>query len=41
MRSGRSVSVETLSRAGRPFVNTYALKGAATAIDTATLACRQ
>jgi hypothetical protein len=40
MRSGRSMSVETLSRSGQPFADTYALKGAATAIDTATLACR-
>ena len=39
MRSGRSLSVETLNARGRPFVDAYALHGAATAIDAATLAC--
>lgn len=39
MRSGRSLSVESLTAAGRPFVDAYALNGAATAIDAATLAC--
>ena len=39
MRSGRSMSVETLSKAGRPFADVYALRGAATAIDAATLGC--
>lgn len=39
MRSGRSLSVETLDQRGRPFVDVYALHGAATAIDAATLAC--
>lgn len=39
MRSGRSLSVESLSATRRPFVDAYALNGAATAIDAATLAC--
>jgi len=39
MRSGRSMSVESISAAGRPFADTYALKGAATAIDAAGLGC--
>lgn len=39
MRSGRSMSVETLSAAGRPFADVYALQGAATAIDAAALHC--
>lgn len=39
IRSSRSMSVETLSRAGGPFADVYALKGAATAIDAAALAC--
>ncbi|ODP39651.1 hypothetical protein [Sphingomonas turrisvirgatae] len=39
MRSGRSMSVETLARAGRAFADVYALKGAATAIDAAALGC--
>ncbi len=39
MRSGRSMSVETVTRGGRPFADTYALKGAATAIDAAAVAC--
>lgn len=39
MRSGRSLSVESLTARGRPFVDVYALHGAATAIDAATLAC--
>jgi hypothetical protein len=38
MRSGRSMSVEAVSR-GAPFVDAYALSGAATAIDAAALAC--
>ncbi|MBN8815686.1 MAG: hypothetical protein J0J06_09590 [Sphingomonas sp.] len=41
MRSGRSLSVEALDRGGTPFADTYALSGAATAIDAAALACRQ
>lgn len=39
MRSGRSLSVESLTERGRPFVDAYALHGAATAIDAAVLAC--
>ena len=39
IRSGRSMSVETVSRTGGPFADTYALRGAATAIDAASLGC--
>jgi hypothetical protein len=39
MRSGRSMSVEGVGAGGAPFVDVYALAGAATAIDAATLAC--
>jgi hypothetical protein len=39
MRSGRSMSVETLAGGGKPFADVYALKGAATAIDAAALRC--
>ncbi|WP_443025953.1 MULTISPECIES: hypothetical protein [unclassified Sphingomonas] len=39
MRSGRSMSVEAVGVGGRPFVDVYALSGAATAIDAAVLAC--
>ena len=39
IRSGRSMSVESISATGRPFADTYALKGAATAIDAAALGC--
>ena len=39
MRGGRSMSVESVSRAGRPFADVYALRGAATAIDAAAIAC--
>jgi len=39
MRSGRSMSVETLGANGAPFADSYALKGAATAIDAAALGC--
>jgi hypothetical protein len=39
MRSGRSMSVEAVAEGGRPFVDVYALAGAATAIDAAALAC--
>ena len=41
MRSSRSVSVEALGQSGVPFADTYALSGAATAIDAAALACRR
>ena len=39
MRGGRSMSVEWVGAAGRPFADVYALGGAATAIDAAALAC--
>ncbi|WP_374944200.1 hypothetical protein [Sphingomonas sp.] len=39
IRSGRSMSVEAVGEGGRPFADVYALPGAATAIDAATLAC--
>lgn len=39
IRSGRSLSVETLGKGGRPFADVYALRGAATAIDAAALGC--
>jgi hypothetical protein len=39
IRSGRSMSVETLSKTGAPFADVYALRGAATAIDAASLGC--
>lgn len=39
MRAGRSMSVETLSTRGAPFADTYALRGAATAIDAAAVGC--
>ncbi len=39
MRGGRSMSVSGIARGGRPFADTYALAGAATAIDAASLAC--
>ena len=39
IRSGRSMSVESLSRGGQPFADVYALRGAATAIDAAALGC--
>ena len=39
LRSGRSMSVEAVGEGGRPFADVYALAGAATAIDAATLGC--
>ncbi|MES2441978.1 MAG: invasion associated locus B family protein [Pseudomonadota bacterium] len=39
IREGRSMSVETVAATGAPFADTYALKGAATAIDAAALGC--
>lgn len=39
MRSGRSMSVEAVGARGRPFADVYRLDGAATAIDSAALAC--
>jgi hypothetical protein len=41
MRAGRSMSIEALGRDGSAFADTYALSGAATAIDAAALACRR
>lgn len=39
MRSSRSMSIESLARGGGAFADSYALKGAATAIDAAALGC--
>lgn len=39
IRSARSMSVESVDRRGRAFADTYALRGAATAIDAASLGC--
>ncbi|WP_230770862.1 hypothetical protein [Sphingomonas sp. Leaf4] len=39
MRGGRSMSVESVSAAGAPFADVYALGGAASAIDAARLGC--
>jgi hypothetical protein len=39
IRDGRSMSVETIATNGAAFADTYALKGAATAIDAAALGC--
>lgn len=39
MRGGRSMSVSGVTLRGRPFADSYALTGAATAIDAASLAC--
>lgn len=39
MRSGRSMSVASRAENGRAFADAYALHGAATAIDAATLGC--
>lgn len=39
IRSGRSMSVESLGKNGQPFADVYALRGAATAIDAASLGC--
>nr|WP_279338682.1 invasion associated locus B family protein [Sphingomonas sp. BGYR3] len=39
MRSARSMTVETIAANGRPFVDSYALNGAAAAIDAARLGC--
>lgn len=39
LRGGRSMSVEAVGEGGRPFADTYALAGVATAIDAAALAC--
>lgn len=39
MRDGRSMSVESVGANGAPFADSYALKGAASAIDAAALGC--
>lgn len=39
MRSAGSMSVETIGADGRAFADSYALRGAATAIDAAALGC--
>ena len=39
LRGARSMSVEAVGDGGRPFADSYALAGAATAIDAAALAC--
>jgi hypothetical protein len=39
IRGGRSMSIETAAMNGAPFVDAYALRGAATAVDAAALAC--
>lgn len=39
MRSARGMSVASVAATGGAFADSYALKGAATAIDAATIAC--
>lgn len=39
MRGARSMSASSVAISGRPFADTYALAGAATAIDAAALGC--
>lgn len=39
IRASRSMSIETLAKSGAPFADVYTLRGAATAIDAAALAC--
>lgn len=39
IRSGRALSVESVSASGRAFADAYTLEGAATAIDAAALGC--
>jgi hypothetical protein len=39
LRGARSMSVEAVGEGGRPFADTYALGGAASAVDAAILAC--
>ncbi|MEM8919155.1 MAG: hypothetical protein AAGE37_09875 [Pseudomonadota bacterium] len=39
LRSANSMSVETIGRDGKPIVDAYLLRGAATAIDAASLGC--
>lgn len=39
IREGRSLSVESVAANGAPFADSYALRGAASAIDAAALGC--
>ncbi|MBK5264624.1 MAG: hypothetical protein JJE34_05225 [Alphaproteobacteria bacterium] len=39
IRSGNSMSVQTVAKNGAPFTDVYALRGAASAIDAAALGC--
>jgi hypothetical protein len=39
LRSGSSMSVSSVSPEGTPFADVYRLRGAASAIDSALLAC--
>ncbi len=39
VRSASSMSVESIGRDGKPIVDSYVLRGAATAIDAASLGC--
>ncbi len=39
LRSANSMSVESIGRDGKPIVDAYLLRGAATAIDAASLGC--
>jgi hypothetical protein len=41
IRSGTSMTVAAMGRTGRLFADSYALRGAATAIDAAALGCAQ
>lgn len=41
MRSANSMSVSAIDRKGRRFTDRYSLKGAATAMDAATVGCAQ
>ncbi|NVD44048.1 hypothetical protein [Qipengyuania atrilutea] len=41
MRSAETMVVRARDASGKPFSNTYLLRGAATAIDAATVACAQ
>ena len=39
IRSAKTMTIESVGRDGRPIVDAYLLRGAATAIDAATLGC--
>lgn len=39
IRSAKSMTIESIGRDGRPIVDAYLLRGAATAIDAASLGC--